>query len=439
MDLPSLTNALKFFSQSFDLGRQALAGQVGALFNTFVIFEVVLAGLYLALGSGAELKPIAKKILVIGLISWVIRDYTSILRAVVDGFLMVGRTAGSGTGVDFASLQDPDKVFLEGLRICKPAVDKLFADWNASYLGIPSVDAILLVICIVIAVLSYGLMAIQIFVTYLEFLLVSTAGFIFLPFGVFKPTAFLTERLFGAIIAFGVRLMVLALVIGVSDKFLVTIALPAEVTWQQAFEFVIISMALAFLSFHAPSVAASLLSGNPHLSAATVANTAASAAVVSGRSAEAASVPIAGTSRALLAGAGAAYAGAATRTATLGSGSSQGSSSLPRRAASKSALATLGAAEGVVTGITSAGAERLAYGRQGSPERERAFQRVDENGNPPARQGALGSFNHGRFSVPQYRKHLKREDDKRATSAGKRLGEESPGKPQAPSNGNKEP
>src|SRR5690606_22015335 len=174
-------------------------------------------------------------------------------------------------------------IFTRGLELIKPAVNKLFEVLDHSYLSILSADSLLLLVCIISSIFAFGIMAIQVFVTYLEFLIVSTAGFIFIPFGIFKPTAFLAERIFGAIIGFGIKLMVLALVIAISDQFLQTIALPAEVTWQQGFEFVIISFALCFLTLQAPSVALSLLSGSPHLSFGTIASTGAATAFAGSR------------------------------------------------------------------------------------------------------------------------------------------------------------
>lgn len=421
MDLPSLTNALKFFSSTFDNGRDALLGDAQSLFHIFVTFEIVFAGIYATIGSGVDGRVIARKILAIGFISYIIQNYRMLLHSVIDGFLQVGATAGSSSSIDFASLQDPDKIFIKGLQISKPVVDKLFMDWDNAYLGIPSVDSIILIFCVTISVLCFGLIAIQVFVTYLEFLLVSTAGFILLPFGVFKPTAFLAERVFGAIISFGIKLMVLALIIGVSDKFLQTLALPTEVSWQQAFEFVVISLALAFLSFHAPSVAQSLLSGNPHLSAGTIAATAVGTGIAAGKAAQAISAPISGVGSLAVLGAGAAVGGATVRTASQ-SGSSQqsgGALSGAVQMVSTAGRAAYGAAEGVISGAASSIYDRAMYGRSGNQDKRREFSQPDSNGSTPSRDGVAGLFNSGRLSVPQYRNHLKtqREADQKKSSA----------------------
>ena len=249
MDAPSVTGALVFFGKVFDQGRNNLTGQATALFHTFVIFEIIFAGLYLALGTGADLKGVARKLLVIGFFSWVIQNYAWLLTQVMDGFILVGQKAGSSSGITFATLQDPGLIFVRGMEVTKPAADKLFQIIDESYTGILSADALLLVVSIVLSVLAFGIMAVQVFVTYLEFLIVSTAGFIFLPFGVFKPTAFLAERMFGAIIGFGIKLMVLALIIAISDQFLATIALPEQVFMAAMFRPSRCSTCTLFLKF----------------------------------------------------------------------------------------------------------------------------------------------------------------------------------------------
>ena len=408
MDLPTLTNVLFFFEDKLSEGRSYLFGDVTGITNLIVIFEVVFAGLYLALGTSTDLKAVARKLLLIGFFFYVIRYYGEILQWVVDGFLYAGQKAGSGSSLDFATLRDPAKVFVHGMQIAKPAVDKLFSDMSSSYLGIPSVDGLMLLVCLVITVFSFAIMSIQVLVTYLEYLLVATAGFILIPFGIFKPTAFIAERVFGAIISFGVKLMVLALVIGLSDSFLSTLAVPAEVTWQQAIELSVIALALAFLALHAPSVAQSLLSGVPHLSFGSVVGTAAGAAFVASR---AATAPTSFGS-ATLAATGAMHAGGASAASSLGSIKEE-TSSLGKmaKAASKMSAYATGAASGPLAGATMEVLGKLGYGNGGSPNGSRAYrEKIDD---PSLRSstmsgrgssgGMIGSFRAGKYSVPQYR------------------------------------
>ncbi len=278
----SLTNALRFFERVFDQGTQILGTDALSLLEILISIEVVFAGIYLALGASADFRAMAKKIILIGFFFYVITNYQTLLNTVVEGFLHSGLRGGASTNISFSTLQDPDRIFQTGLNILKPVVDKVYADASNSYFNIPTTDGWVLLICVVISLLSFGLMAIQVFITYLEYLLITAAGLILLPFGVFKPTAFIAERVFGAIIAFGIKLMVLALIVGVSEQYVQTIIIPETASWREGFEFVIISLALAFLTIQAPSIALSLLSGAPQLSFQSAAATAAGTALASG-------------------------------------------------------------------------------------------------------------------------------------------------------------
>lgn len=421
MNLPSLTNALNFFGQIFDSGRDALTGNLSLLFQILVTFEVVFAGLYLTLGNGTDFKGVARKILTIGFFSWIIQNYGFILKSVIDGFIFAGQTASSSSGITFATIQDPDRIFSRGLTLTKPAVDKLFANWDMSYLGIPSLDSLLLVFCIIISVLSFGIMAIQVFVTYLEFLLISTAGFILVPFGVFKPTAFLAERMFGAIIGFGIKLMVLALVVAVSDKFLETISLPETVSWQQGFEFVVIALALCFLTLHAPSVALSLLSGSPHLSFGTIATTATVSSLGASRTAQNASSLAQSGVKATAYSIGASTGGAVSGWSSMGSITQEKSlAGKLAKLASKSTSGALGAVSGQMSAVGGNTIDKITWGKDGGPSGQARYRATigDESLKDSGKEGLLGSFNQGRFSVGSYRKH---DATKRSSSASLNL------------------
>src|SRR6202034_3880462 len=76
--------------------------------------------------------------------------------------------------------------------------------------------AILLVAWLIV-VISFFIMAIQLFVSLIEFKLTTLAGFVLVPFGLFGKTAFLAEKVLGNVIASGVKVMVLAVIVGIGS------------------------------------------------------------------------------------------------------------------------------------------------------------------------------------------------------------------------------
>ena len=131
----------------------------------------------------------------------------------------------------------------------------------------------------IFTILAFFMLAIQIFVTYLEFYWSPALSLILVPFGVFKHTAFIAERAFGSVVSFGVKLMVLSFIIAAAHPVLAQITLPAQPTWQQAYMVLLASLAIAFLAWHAPGIAAGMITGGPTLTAGSAAGFAASSAL----------------------------------------------------------------------------------------------------------------------------------------------------------------
>jgi type IV secretion system protein TrbL len=114
---------------------------------------------------------------------------------------------------------------------------------------------------------SFFLLGIQCFLVYLEFYIVAILSLILLPFGVFRHTAFLAEKAFGAVLAHGIKLMVLAFVIAIAQPVLQQITMPADFSLRDAWCTLLAAMTICFLAWHAPGLAAGLLAGSPSLSA----------------------------------------------------------------------------------------------------------------------------------------------------------------------------
>ena len=65
--------------------------------------------------------------------------------------------------------------------------------------------------------LAFFILAIQLFVTLIEFKLTTLAGFVLIPFGLFGKTAFMAERVLGNVISSGIKVLVLAVIVGIGS------------------------------------------------------------------------------------------------------------------------------------------------------------------------------------------------------------------------------
>ena len=79
------------------------------------------------------------------------------------------------------------------------------------------IQIVVLLFAWVMVLLAFFILAIQLFVTLIEFKLTTLAGFVLIPFGLFGKTAFLAERVLGNVVSSGVKVLVLAVIVGIGS------------------------------------------------------------------------------------------------------------------------------------------------------------------------------------------------------------------------------
>jgi type IV secretion system protein TrbL len=115
----------------------------------------------------------------------------------------------------------------------------------------------------------------------LEFKLTTLAGFVLVPFALWGKTAFLAERVLGNVVSSGIKVMVLAVIVGIGSTFFsqFTSALGNQpTTLSDAMSLVLASLSLFGLGIFGPGIAAGLVSGAPQLGAGAAVGTAAAMA-----------------------------------------------------------------------------------------------------------------------------------------------------------------
>jgi len=219
--------------------------------------------------SGNALKEFLRKVIFIGAFIFIVKSFPWLVKHVISGFAWVGNTAGNQASPSIVN--DPTEIMKQGVRVCANLVVEITNSSSLSALGH-------LMICFgefLAIILCFIIIAIQVFLINVELAIITTLGLILIPFGVWKPTSFIAEKVFGAIISFGVRLMVLSFILAVAYPFLQQLALPPDPSLLDFVNTFAGAAMLAFLSFHAPGMAAGLISGSPTLSAQNVSSGAA--------------------------------------------------------------------------------------------------------------------------------------------------------------------
>jgi type IV secretion system protein TrbL len=260
MQFNALTLTLQNFITALSGAYGRLQGDANSLLSILVGIEVVLLGLWSALGGGDNVVGVFKRILHIGAWVWIVKSYPTLSKALVDSLIQAGLKAGGGTG-DVSLLMDPSRLAGYGLDATAPLTQKL-AD-----LGMTDLSDLIIFGFGYLAILAcFFIMAINVFLAVLEYYVFAALAGIFLPFGLFEPTKFLAEKAIGAVVSAGVKLMVLALVTSVIDPVLSAIHFQGpQITFNELWSVFLTVCALMFLCWKAPSLASSLLGGSPHL------------------------------------------------------------------------------------------------------------------------------------------------------------------------------
>jgi type IV secretion system protein TrbL len=282
-----LTTLLAAFMGVFSGGAGRLAADAERFLFLLAALELTAAALFWALRGEDLIVGLIQKILAIGAYAWFVLNWPGFLNSVRDGFLALGLEAGGGSA-DAGLLNDPSAIISAGLAVVAPIAAKVEAlnPWSVG-------DLFLYGWAMLFTLLAFFMLGIQVFLTYLEFYLLATLALVLVPFGLVRWTRFMSEKAFGLVFSFGVKLMVLAFIVSAAQPVLTALSLPADPNFNQVLSVLVGAMAIAFLAWHAPGVAAGLVAGGPSLEAASLARSSAGTAAIVGSAAAALSAPLA--------------------------------------------------------------------------------------------------------------------------------------------------
>lgn len=249
-----------------------ITGYATSLYGILILLDFILAVL-LNIGETDHIKQLVRKVLFYGFWIWIIREWGTLCDALLDSLMITGTAIG---GVDASVLKNPSTLIDAGLYIAKPYMD--YAS-EMSWLEITTspLNWLMAIIGYAGVVLAFGILALQIFITYVEFYIASALLLIFIPWGSFKYTSFVAEKAIGAVISYGTKLMMLGAVYGLSSGIInsMTVSLTnGEPTPGAVLSSMLGPFALCLLCWQAPGMAAGLMTGAPTLSAGTAAGTA---------------------------------------------------------------------------------------------------------------------------------------------------------------------
>jgi type IV secretion system protein TrbL len=274
-------NIIDQFTQTFvtyiDSGFGLLSPDVSFLTTTLVAIDIILAGLFWSLSHEDNVMgQLIRKILYVGFFAFLLNNFASLSSIIFNSFASLGLKA-SGATLTAADLMRPGFVAGTGFTASQPLLDQA-----GSLMGFTSffdnvVTIVVLLLAWIIVLLAFFVLSVQLFITILEFKLTTLAGFILVPFALFGKTSFLAERVLGNVMTSGIKLMVLAIVVGIGSTLFgtLTAAPTGDISLEQAAAHILAAIAVFGLAIFAPGIAAGLISGAPQLGAGSAVGTAA--------------------------------------------------------------------------------------------------------------------------------------------------------------------
>jgi type IV secretion system protein TrbL len=264
------------FTRYIDSGFGLLGGEIAFLASTLIAIDVTIAGLFWAWSSEeGVLAHLIRKTLYVGFFSFLIGNFNGLAKVVFNSFSGLGlKAAGSSLSAD--QFLQPGRLAQVGIDAGMPLLDA--ANQLTGYVSffLNFVQIFVLLGAWLVIVISFFVLAIQLFVTLIEFKLTTLAGFVLVPFGLFGKTAFLAERVLGNVVASGIKVLVLAVIVGIGTT------LFGEFTkgWganqpsvEDALALVLAALSLLGLGIFGPGIATGLTAGAPQLGAGAAAGT----------------------------------------------------------------------------------------------------------------------------------------------------------------------
>ncbi|MGU1966840.1 P-type conjugative transfer protein TrbL [Pseudomonas aeruginosa] len=395
-DVTIIDRFLDTFSRYIDSGFGLLHGEVAFLTATLIVIDMTIAGLYWAMshatGQGEDvIAKLLRKVLYVGAFAYIINNFNWLAGIVFRSFAGLGLTA-TGSAITMENFLKPGQLAKTGIDAGAPILEQIgdLAGFPEVFVNLDPIMVLFLAWLVVI--LCFFVLAVQLFITLIEFKLTTLAGFVLIPFALWNKTSFLAEKVLGNVVSSGIKVLVLAVIVGIGSGLFAEFQVhPDEPSIDHALVVMLASLALLALGIFGPGIATGLVSGAPQLGAGAMAG-AAVGAVGTGVAIGAAATGVGGAVMA-----GARMAPAAAKLAGSGARAATSAASSANSAFQAGSAAAGGGAKGAVAGLgnvaktgAQAAGRRAASGASAAGQKVADSFRAGWNGTD-AGAGAAGS------------------------------------------------
>ncbi|HGH6002330.1 TPA: type IV secretion system protein, partial [Kluyvera georgiana] len=179
-DVTIIDRFLDTFSRYIDSGFGLLQGEVAFLTATLIVIDMTIAGLYWAMshatGQGEDvIAKLLRKVLYVGAFAYIIGNFNWLSSIVFRSFAGLGITA-TGSAITMENFLQPGRLAKTGIDAAAPILDQI-----GDMAGFPEVfvnldPIVVLFIAWLVVILCFFVLAVQLFITLIEFKLTTLAG-----------------------------------------------------------------------------------------------------------------------------------------------------------------------------------------------------------------------------------------------------------------------
>ena len=246
------------------------------LLVTFATLNFTKIGLSYAFGKSSDvIVDLLLQTFKLGLIYWVISTLPYLHEVLRDTAIKIGmKAAGTSGAVDI--VLNPSQVVSYSFQAIRPIEIWLATlSWSPGSIGSSLASSLVGSVSMLIIIGSFAYMAIQVFMTIIDFYLSSVLASIFLAFKVFGPTSWIAESSIKWSIQHAVKLFTISFIISLTPFWISAISSTDKVNGLSgAICIALAALVLAVLTVKAGSFAAGIFSGSPTASAGDLMTTA---------------------------------------------------------------------------------------------------------------------------------------------------------------------
>ncbi len=283
-DVTVIDRFLDTFSRYIDSGFGLLQGEVAFLTATLIVIDITIAGLFWAMGHATGqgedvIARLLRKVLYVGAFTYIIGNFNILAGILFRSFAGLGLTA-SGSTLSMGNFLQPGRLAKAGIDAAAPILDQIREMAGFPEVFIHIAPIVVLFLAWLVVIVSFFVLAVQLFVTLIEFKLTTLAGFVLVPFALWNKTAFLAEKVLGNVMSSGIKVLVLAVIVGIGSGLFAEFRIPpgSEPSIDQALVIMLASLSILALGIFGPGIATGLVSGGPQLGSGAMAGAAVGAA-----------------------------------------------------------------------------------------------------------------------------------------------------------------